>query len=461
MKHIFCDSPVILRNPKLGQLLAKHRVYVTPNHVMEIPIDTAAHYYYNFPKYQYSPTRLGVTLDNIDDFYVLSEDGEIFPMYITVPCGKCALCRDKKRREWSFRALCENRYSCSEPLFLTLTYNQQHLPARGVFKEELQLFMKRLRIHLDRLGLEHNLRYFACAEYGSKSGRPHYHMILWNFPCNNDHFKNLANKLHFVEQAWRLPTGEYLSDGTPVTEPIGFCYCVPASKGCIGYVMKYMRKEPKVPAGMLPPFFLSSRKGGGIGSAYAREYKDFYWSNPQCTDITVVDPYSGVSSTIALPAYFKNIYFPCNSKLVSKTCRDAVKRLCDIITRRISLHIACNFEGKPEIFWYERSVLAKFHFLGEYICRFGSPKAVDYYSTLPYTASQELYASMCLETASICRYLFLENYDVKYIQMRDEILAKRNAALRAKFDAAPELNINDVKYRLNSAIKLAESKEIL
>lgn len=80
-----------------------------------------------------------------------------------------------------FRATCENVFSESIPLFLTLTYNNENLPKHGVFKEEVQLFLKRLRISLDRLHYKHNLRYFACAEYGSKSKRPHYHMLNLEF----------------------------------------------------------------------------------------------------------------------------------------------------------------------------------------------------------------------------------------------------------------------------------------
>ena len=58
-------------------------------------------------------------------------------------------------------------------------------------------------------------------------------------------------------------------------------------------VMKYMRKKPNVPKGMNGVFFLSSRKGGGIGSKYAKSLIDFYRKNPQCLDITVCDPYIG------------------------------------------------------------------------------------------------------------------------------------------------------------------------
>ena len=120
-----------------------------------------------------------------------------------------------------------------------------------VFKEELQLFLKRLRIRLTRRGVDHNIRYFACSEYGSKSGRPHYHMILWNYPDAD----NLHATLKEIESAWSVPTGEYNSDGSPVTESLGFCYCVPCQHGAISYVMKYMRKDPEIPKGVNPVFF--------------------------------------------------------------------------------------------------------------------------------------------------------------------------------------------------------------
>ena len=168
-------------------------------------------------------------------------------------------------------------------------------------------FLKRLRISLDRLHYEHNLRYFACAEYGSKSKRPHYHMLIWNFPREGS-FRNIWNVTHFIEKCWSKITGY---DGKkPVYSPIGYVYTLPCDKGAIGYVMKYMRKQPYVPKGMNPIFFLSSRKDGGLGAKYAKQYIDFYRKNPQCLDISVCDPYSGMTTTISLPDYFRRLYYP-------------------------------------------------------------------------------------------------------------------------------------------------------
>ena len=39
----------------------------------------------------------------------------------------------------------------------------------------------------------------------------------------------------------------------------------------------------------------------------------FYRRNPQCLDISVCDPYSGMTTTISLPDYFRRLYFPAKS----------------------------------------------------------------------------------------------------------------------------------------------------
>lgn len=62
--------------------------------------------------------------------------------------------------------------------FVTLTYDDDRMPADGsISPRELSLFVKRLR-----RGTTEKLRYFGCGEYGERSGRPHYHLALFNFP---------------------------------------------------------------------------------------------------------------------------------------------------------------------------------------------------------------------------------------------------------------------------------------
>ena len=81
--------------------------------------------------------------------------------------------------------------------------------------------------------------------------------MIWNFPREGS-FRNIWNVTHSIEKCWSKIAGY---DGKkPIYSPIGYVYTLPCDKGAIGYVMKYMRKQPCVPKGMNPIFFLSSRK---------------------------------------------------------------------------------------------------------------------------------------------------------------------------------------------------------
>nr|DAG82035.1 MAG TPA: Replication associated protein [Microviridae sp.] len=460
-KDIFCLNPVIIQAHTLAYNLSIYKRYHTPNGMIYIDESVAATYRYCFPKYKYSCRRLGVTIDNVEEFYIPTFDGEIIYMFMVVPCSKCTLCRDKKKREWSFRAICENVYSTSQPLFITCTYNPKHLPKHGVFKEEFQLFMKRVRINLSRKGIDSsNLRYFAVGEYGHKSGRPHYHAIFWSFP--SAHFPNITAVLHFIESCWRVPTGDYLSDGTPVTDSLGFCLVKPCDKGVISYVMKYMRKEPSVPKGCRPVFFLSSRKNGGLGARYARDYKDFYMKHPDCLDISVTDPFSGATQTAFLPSYFKRLYYPSNSSVLDKPTRDAFKQFTLLISERIQNEYQLNKllgdPVTPKISNLEKQIYKKFWFLKvQTYCR---PEILNPDSRY-YNRIYKRNLAIELELDYYIRFLSLVTYDESYISVRSELLKKREFSLNRLFASKEQLNLNDVNYNLVQAIKLAYEKEIL
>lgn len=104
-------------------------------------------------------------------------DRNLFPDGLLVPCGKCLACRIAKRTEWSMRMIHElENFSCA--VFVTLTYDDEHLPENGsLVVSDLQKFFKRLRKECDKL--DRSIRYFACGEYGDRTGRPHYHAILF------------------------------------------------------------------------------------------------------------------------------------------------------------------------------------------------------------------------------------------------------------------------------------------
>lgn len=161
---------------------------------------------------------------------------------VSVPCGKCLVCLSNKRKEWAFRLEQEHKYS-KKAEFITLTYDQKHLPFLGsLCKEHLQNYLKRLR----KQNGENRIRYYAVGEYGSASMRPHYHILLFNA-------ENCT-----VRSAWCDRKGN----------SIGLVHCGSVNAASVAYVLKYMVQPfTDLPYPMEKPFSVMSR-AFGIGARY-------------------------------------------------------------------------------------------------------------------------------------------------------------------------------------------------
>lgn len=123
---------------------------------------------------------------------------------VTIPCGKCVKCINKKRTEWAFR-LDQEAKDHAQSYFITLTYDEKELPylnletgqypvrlsqdvnilretdrvEKIVYKKDVQDFIKRLRYY-QKKQTKRKIRYYACSEYGTeKTKRPHYHIIAF------------------------------------------------------------------------------------------------------------------------------------------------------------------------------------------------------------------------------------------------------------------------------------------
>ena len=75
-------------------------------------------------------------------------------------------------------------------MFITLTYDDDHLPPdlnldHKHFQAFIRAYRKRFNIYTKRdpetnETIETGLRYYMCGEYGERTGRPHYHAIIFN-----------------------------------------------------------------------------------------------------------------------------------------------------------------------------------------------------------------------------------------------------------------------------------------
>lgn len=90
-------------------------------------------------------------------------------------CGQCPPCRVQRQRVWTHRIMLEA--AChKENSFVTLTYDDDHIPINNSLNPgDLRNFIKRLRKRA-----ANKIRYYAIGEYGDTTGRPHYHIALFN-----------------------------------------------------------------------------------------------------------------------------------------------------------------------------------------------------------------------------------------------------------------------------------------
>lgn len=192
-------------------------------------------------------------------------------LWLYVPCGHCAECREQKKNEWRIRTY----YECVDcmrngyALFDTLTYSNDYLPHVNDYidvpkdlnfscfrSDDIVRFFKRLRIRLKRLGFDpkDKLRYFLASEYGTSQGRthrPHYHVIFFV----RDNFVDNITLSQCISAAWSV------DDGFGNISPIGRTDGIPyksssyvnfhntfksvdlSQKRVVMYVAKYVAKD--------------------------------------------------------------------------------------------------------------------------------------------------------------------------------------------------------------------------
>lgn len=123
--------------------------------------------------------------------------GPDFKPNLELPCNKCQSCKLRRAKEWALRCWHESQMhetSC----FTTLTYRDADLPKNGdLDHRDFQLFMKRLRRRYPDI----NLRFFMCGEYGGKTHRAHYHVVLFGyFPPDAKYHRNENGNKYYKSQ---------------------------------------------------------------------------------------------------------------------------------------------------------------------------------------------------------------------------------------------------------------------
>lgn len=202
-----------------------------------------------------------------------------------VPCGKCSDCLGRHAYGVYKRLEYEASLYDSLPLFVTLTYADEHLPLLPPYMPDIKPFDRRLasKVRVSKFAIDHldelfpsvskpdfqkfmkdlryrlgkGLRFFCLAEYGGETARPHYHLLLFNhgLPAST---RSMAYDLSpFFSYVWGK----------------GHCLCELAPTSAMKYVAGYHAIRQSSPPGSYPSFTLSSRRPG-IGHL---SQKDSQW----------------------------------------------------------------------------------------------------------------------------------------------------------------------------------------
>lgn len=188
-----------------------------------------------------------------------------------IPCGKCPECRQKVRKQMATRILLESQIENCATYFLTLTYDDEHLPlyqGENCFsKDDVNKFLDNLRYRFEKYALG-KFRYFLTCEYGEHGSRSHYHAILL---CKDiDQYLTPISELRIiVDDAWRKGRTQL-----ELANEARINYCTQYALKENAY--QYKLYEPDDPR---KPFRLFSRNPGICGTKSCVEYMSKYIEN--------------------------------------------------------------------------------------------------------------------------------------------------------------------------------------
>lgn len=320
-QQVICDNPRIVFNPSAPELIMRHRVFYMHGQRRYWRGNSKPYLERSFGRL-FSLKYNGINKDNYNDCYILSKDGEMFPLYIAVPCGHCPNCELSRQFSFVQRCKLETLQYDNKPWFVTLTYRNSCLPKDGQLSvRDVQLFLKRFRQRLKRDydgKYDFPLRYAVCGEYGKKQ-RPHYHVIFWNLHSysHSDYvrIKDIINK------SW--------SNGFIMSRVIDAA----DSERSFKYTTKYLCKDSTsqhLPFdGAKPPFLNSSRSRGvgGIGKLYLIEHFASHMQKTLDVNPLFYNRWSGSVERLTVNTWVLNNVFPSRSRLFPSFVRRALVEL--------------------------------------------------------------------------------------------------------------------------------------
>lgn len=241
--------------------------------------------------------------------------GSLNPPSFTVPCGHCDACKKRKCQDMTVRLMKENDFHKGQSCFITLTYNDEHMPfinkqdgtfkrgavndeeyIQSLFKHDIQAFLKRLRRQIQyHYGIKY-VRFAVAGEYGKKHIRPHWHLIIFGWlPSDTVVHEDCGGyqiyRSKFIEDCWRENK-----------QSLGFV-TVGCGNGAVArYCAKYITKDGvAIDEHQVKECFWTSKQKGGIGYPW---FNEFYKEVLNNGFVLSLDRKTGKAFKYSIPKYF-------------------------------------------------------------------------------------------------------------------------------------------------------------
>lgn len=452
-----CLTPTLFYNP---QAL---KVIMSPNATFDYYIDGVCFHFREHPRYKYIRSNLDLinaatgvynlkkldngsfegsyeTLHRIADNVFIDFLGTTIPIYILLPCGKCAACRNSYRVELKNRMLIEASDN-KQMIFFTLTYDDDNLPRFGLNKKHVSDYLKNVRISLHRaysnrvsvssdyilksnqrsdssyiqklpseeptfltLLQDYSIRVVFVGEYGSKTQRAHYHGIIF-----------LDKPLHTLDRHYFF---QLLCDRWKFASIFSFDVCKNMSSSA-DYLSKYITKQelsPFCPLGMTPPFIQTPRHIGLGFLNLSQRFKDVMNSKNGCMSVSV----HGKVETFKIPTALIN-------KVFNTSYSDSPQYYLECLSIIKSYLDSYDYSNNPYVDFFDASLLTD---LDSLLSKFD-----HYVSPVPRRSLKKriFYFDLFLKTCSLneiqellATYLDFVSHLYSYGQYCQSILDKRS-----------------------------------
>lgn len=235
-------------------------------------------------------------------------------MALQVPCGKCIGCMADRASSWAIRCYHESQFH-QHNSFLTITYDDSNLP-ENLCKSDLQDFIRSIRNDYS----PHRIKYYGCGEYGDKTRRPHYHLLVFGADFRD------GKEIQFTETS-------YGSDYLQSKWKKGIIQVDDFTMGTACYVAGYVTKKIKKP--FKDEFQIMSR---GIGFDWLKKY----WKDVKnINQITI----NGQKYPVP-PAYIRYAEERMNNEL--QTVKRFRKKIAEQKTKKLGLDRFREYRAKEK-----------------------------------------------------------------------------------------------------------------